>query len=183
MSYLTVLTAGHHAKDPGATSLIWGNENINTQLVRNTIAYYLKQHGLNVFYDQDDWALGQVISRAKKAAKGVKNVIAIDIHFNAFSNPSARGAEVIVDNNANKECYAFASELSSLTAESLEIPNRGVKTERQSHHSNLGYLDITDVSVVWEVGFLSNDEDMRAFFLKYWVLCRNVADLIKTYQT
>lgn len=178
MKPLIILTAGHHAKDSGATSNVWGNENINAQRLRNTIAFYLKKHDIDVFYDNDDWTLSQVIWRAKLAARGREKVLAIDIHFNSFHNSKANGTEVIVDNKASEEVRAMAAELSKITADTLSISNRGVKTERDSHHSNLGYLDITQYAFVDEVCFLSNDDDMRALESKYWLWCKERADYI-----
>ena len=178
MKPLIILTAGHHANDSGATSNIWGNENINAQRLRNTIAFYLKKHDIDVFYDLDAWTLSQVIWRAKRAARGRKHVLAIDIHFNSFHLPRANGTEVIVDNNASEEVRAMGAELSLMTATTLGIHDRGVKDERQSHHSNLGYLDITPFSFVDEVCFLSNDEDMRALESKYWLWCKQRAEYL-----
>jgi N-acetylmuramoyl-L-alanine amidase len=178
MKPLIILTAGHHANDSGATSNVWGNENINSQRLRDTIKFYLKKHDIDVFYDQDNWTLGEVMSRAKTAALGRKYVLAIDIHFNSFYKPEANGTEVIVDNNASKEVRAMGAKLSQMTADTLEIFNRGVKTERDSHHSNLGYLDITKFAFVDEVCFLSNDGNMRALESRHWVWSKQRAEYI-----
>lgn len=169
MKPLIILTAGHHATDSGATSLIWGNENINTQLLRNTILFYLKRADVDVFYDLDTWTLSQVIQRAKIAARGRENVLALDIHFNSFHTHQANGTEIIIDDHASDLTESIARELLDISVDVFKLKDRGIKRERQTARKRLGFLDITEHSFVDEVAFLSNDDDMRAVINNYWV--------------
>ena len=57
------------------------------------------------------------------------NDFVIDIHFNAHSNPQARGTETIVADDATSLELRFATRLAHVTADALDIPLRSIKSE------------------------------------------------------
>ena len=87
----------------------------------------------------------------------------IDIHFNAHSNPNARGTEVIVADDATTLELRFASRLAHTTADALDIPLRCIKSESQTPHRRLGMLHLTPQSVILEVCFCTSPEDVEAY--------------------
>ena len=87
----------------------------------------------------------------------------IDIHFNAHSNPNARGTEAIVANDATKLELRFASRLAHTTSDALDIPLRCIKSESQTPHRRLGMLHLTPQSIILEVCFCTSPEDVEAY--------------------
>ena len=87
----------------------------------------------------------------------------IDIHFNAHSNPQARGAETIVSDDATSLELQFASRLAHVTADALDIPLRSIKSESETPHRRLGMLHLTPQSIILEVCFCTSPEDVDAY--------------------
>ena len=87
----------------------------------------------------------------------------IDIHFNAHSNPQARGAETIVSDDATTLELQFASRLAHVTADALDIPLRSIKSESETPHRRLGMLHLTPQSIILEVCFCTSPEDVEAY--------------------
>ena len=89
--------------------------------------------------------------------------IVIDIHFNAHSNPSARGSEAIVSDDATTLELRFASRLAHVTSDALDIPLRCIKSESETPHHRLAMLHLTPQSMILEVCFCTSPEDVEAY--------------------
>ena len=87
----------------------------------------------------------------------------IDIHFNAHSNPNARGTEAIVANDATTLELRFASRLAHTTSDALDIPLRCIKSESETPHHRLAMLHLTPQSIILEVCFCTSPEDVEAY--------------------
>ena len=87
----------------------------------------------------------------------------IDLHFNAHTNPQARGAEAVVSDDATTLELRFASRLAHATADALEIPLRGIKSESETPHRRLAMLHLTPQSIILEVCFCTSPEDVEAY--------------------
>ena len=87
----------------------------------------------------------------------------IDLHFNAHGNPQARGTETIVADDATELELRMASRLAHATADSLEIPLRGIKSESETPHHRLAMLHLTPQSIILEVCFCTSPEDVEAY--------------------
>ena len=109
--------------------------------------------------------------------------IIIDIHFNAHSNPQARGAETIVSDDATSLELRFATRLAHVTADALDIPLRSIKSESETPHRRLGMLHLTPQSVILEVCFCTSPEDVEAYRKHREqlaeALAKNIAKLVK----
>ena len=89
--------------------------------------------------------------------------VLIDIHFNAHTNPQARGTEAIVSDNATTIELRFATRLAHATAEALEIPLRSIKSETQTPHRRLAMLHLTPKSIILEICFCTSPEDVAQY--------------------
>ena len=89
--------------------------------------------------------------------------VLIDIHFNAHTNPQARGTEAIVSDNATTIELRFATRLAHATAEALEIPLRSIKSETQTPHRRLAMLHLTPQSIILEICFCTSPEDVAQY--------------------
>ncbi len=159
MSKRVFLTAGHHLRDPGAM----GNgykENSLTIEIRNLISKRIKSLDptIEVWTDDDNDTLSQVIAKINKIATSEDYLL--ELHFDASISPKASGGTSLVAKGAREKSLDFGKELSEIGSTILNIPNRGVKSEEESHRGRLGILHTAASSVLYEVGFISNPTDM-----------------------
>ena len=107
-----------------------------------------------------------------------ENSFLIDIHFNAHSNPQARGCETIVADDATELELRVASRLAHATADSLEIPLRCIKSESQTPHKRLAMLHLTPQSIILEVCFITSPDDAEAYRKNRYKLANKLAQTI-----
>ena len=210
---MIILTAGHTGAGTGAqcaeTHFNEGAENI---WLRNRIAEILtNKYGLVVLVDEDKASLKLLVKElSRDTAYRVLSVnrptnnqsnertdarqdtarrvptsddFVIDIHFNAHSNPQARGCETIVSDDATTLELRFASRLAHVTADALDIPLRNIKSELETPHRRLAMLHLTPQSIILEVCFCTSPEDV-AQYRKHReqlaeTLAKNIAELVK----
>lgn len=172
------LTAGHHNKDSGAV----GNGFVESKeaiRVRSKVTELLRAKGFEVWNDNDNSTLQEVINEIFKKSKSTD--IVCDIHFNAGPE-KATGCEVFVPEQAVKFELLLAAELSKVISETLGIKNRMVKRESDSQHKRLGMMRPSGVNVLIEVAFISNKSDMKAYNEKFDLLCENIAKTLLKYS-
>ena len=104
-----------------------------------------------------------VVSVRDKESSVRSDDIVIDLHFNAHSNPNARGTEAIVADDATTLELRFASRLAHTTSDALNIPLRSIKSEKQTPHKRLAMLHLTPQSIILEVCFCTSPEDVEAY--------------------
>ena len=159
------------------TALTDNTEEIKTCLLGRDFAqqkqdHYVKEKSSYVFLSKNT---------TSKANTTVDDII-IDIHFNAHSNPQARGTEAIVSDDATTMELRFASRLAHTTAEALEIPLRSIKSESQTPHRRLAMLHLTPQSIILEVCFCTSPEDVAQYRkhreLLAETLALNIAEII-----
>ncbi len=210
---MIILTAGHTGPNSGAQCAITqfdeGAENI---WLRNRVAEILtNRYGLVVLVDEDKASLKLLVKElSRDTACRVLSVnrptnnqsnkrtdarqdtacrvptsddIVIDIHFNAHTNPNARGTEAIVADDATTLELRFASRLVHTTSDALGIPLRCIKSESQTPHRRLGMLHLTPQSIILEVCFCTSPEDVDAYRANREKLAEelahNIAELVK----
>jgi N-acetylmuramoyl-L-alanine amidase len=117
-----------------------------------------------IIMDQDDERLGDYLRRIKTGDGSV----VIEFHFDAF-NGIASGCTVLIGNDADRLDKAFAKEIVNKTSHILKIPNRGVKTETDSHRGKLGLMREQGTVCLLELGFIDNPKDMIQY--EYWKRC------------
>ena len=214
---MIILTAGHTGTHTGAqcaeTHFDEGTENI---WLRNRIAEILtNKYGLVVLVDDDKASLKLLVkelsrdtacrvlsvnrptnNQSNKRANArqdtarrvpTSNDFVIDLHFNAHTNPQARGAEAIVSDDATTLELRMASRLAHATADSLEIPLRGIKSESETPHRRLAMLHLTPQSIILEVCFCTSPEDVEQYRRHRQkianTLAKNIAKLILDMKT
>ena len=115
--------------------------------------HYVKEKSSYVFLSKNT---------TSKANPTVDDII-IDIHFNAHTNPQARGTEAIVSDDATTLELRFASRLAHVTADALDIPLRCIKSESQTPHRRLAMLHLTPQSIILEICFCTSPEDVAQY--------------------
>lgn len=174
LGFVTV-TAGHSNVDPGAVSGKFKEAELVTNF-RNAVAYYLKSSGISIKTDGVG-ATNDSLASAIKLIKG--SSVAIEFHMNAASSGQANGIETI----ALPKDKALAQELSSVVAAALGSRLRGDKgwiDQSQSARGKLGF--ISNGGLILELGFISNEEELKRFNARYWLAAKEVAQVLIEYD-
>ncbi|MBT0549167.1 N-acetylmuramoyl-L-alanine amidase [Riemerella anatipestifer] len=180
-NYKTFPIAGHHNADPGA--VYNGQKEADlTKEARSLFVKYFPNGKNELILDRDNETNLQLQRRIKPGAGSVL----LDIHFNAGPR-TATGTECLVNRkdfvNKNSMSYRMADEISKATSEILGIPNRGVKCESTTRHGRLGILNLgAGCSVLWEICFISNPNDMEQWDLKKEILMKKIAEIAAKYD-
>lgn len=169
------LIAGHGGKDPGAVSGSYIERDLAIEL-RFLINNELRKLNVIPNMDANDNYLALTLSwlRGKLNAKDV----IIDIHWNASSNPTANGTEVIVPEVASQYENELANALVSTIA-SIGFKNRGVKPETDTARKKLGIMRPTAENILIEVCFISNTQDMLLYQKSKQILAKKLAYIIR----
>ena len=182
MSLLVIFPlAGHHNRDSGAVHN--GRfENKETQKIRDKIIQYLQKLGVKFIKDKDDRTLSQVIGDIRPG----NGSVLYEAHLDASVNTSATGTTCIVNNKsyiAQDNSYKMALEICEITSKLLGIRNRGVIPESQSARQKLAILHTkSGISVLHELGFITNENDMKALDQNLDPLCEAIAKILKKYD-
>lgn len=151
------LFAGHNFNDPGAIGVDGVSEAKLTMEFRDLVFNRLPSK--QVIRDDDEQSLAQLIKQIKPGSGSVL----LDCHFNS-AGKTATGTEVIIADQANADSRKFASELAFISAAILGIPNRGVKSEKESHRGRLGILHTAaGIAALTEIAFISNPKDLERY--------------------
>lgn len=151
------LSAGHHNSDPGAVANGYKESELCIK-IRDAVAKELDKRGYKYILDKDSETLSQYIARIKPGSGSV----VCDIHFNAVANSTATGVEVFYKNDNSKP---IAASLSAELARVQGLKDRGAKGPKESNRGSLAILNTkAGIAVLPEIGFISNKNDLKAFF-------------------
>jgi hypothetical protein len=173
------ISAGHGGfeggrRDPGA---IAGGTTEAQQMIllRDQIVPDLRSRGFEVFSVPDDLSLRQSIDWINARARS--GDVAVEIHADAFSSPSARGATAYyISGNSERKKHAELL-LLSLLRRLPQLPSRGAKADTTTGVGSLGFCrQITIPSVLLEVGFLTNPEDRALITNRRRDMAQGIAD-------
>ena len=167
-----LVSAGHSDQDPGATANGATEAALAVEL-RDLLAARLRALGTTV---EEDGADGRnlPLSAAVKMIAG--KVLAVELHFNASSNPAATGVECI----GLKQSKRMAQVLASVTASTLGLKLRGDQgwiDQTLSHRGKLAFVEAG--GLILEVAFISNPSDLSAYQSRKLALVNALAETIK----
>lgn len=175
-------SAGHNPKgikpDSGAVGVNGLRECDLTVELRNLVVPILKGLGVKVITDNDDERLGEYLARI---ATGAGSVV-IEFHFDSVVTGKATGTTAIVGSDADRLDKAFAAEIVAVTSKVLNIKNRGVISEADSHRGKLGLMREQGTVALLEVGFIDNASDIKSYKQKKVELASALATVIKKYE-
>lgn len=174
-----IITAGHHDKDPGAIGNGYKESALNIEIVKLIIQRVKElDPTVIVWTDESKWTLSQLIAKVKAFA--TSEDVWVEYHFDASVSPKASGATSLVADGARQKSKSIAKELVDIGSTILEIPNRGVKSEKNSARGRLAMLHTKATSVLYEVGFISNPTAMQNHQdWKHWLADEHARILIK----
>lgn len=171
------ISAGHHNADPGAVGNGYKEADLTKELrdltVKNLVAL-----GGKFIVDNDYETLGQYLARITPGSGSVL----CEFHFNA-GPPTATGAETLIPANPNKNEKALAKEINDTLVSIMGIKDRGVKTEADSQHKRLAVMhDGAGMSILPEICFISNADDMKRYQANKEQLARKMAEILIKYD-
>ena len=159
------ITAGHRGGSTGANSNGYSEAELAIQL-RNDLTQKLHEQGVVVVNDADADSLSAVVNAINKNCTNWD--LCLDLHFNSFSNASANGTEILIQNAPTNTEIELAEDVLNAICSTLGTKNRGVKKEGKSQYKRLAMLSgVKCNSVLVEVCFISSQSDMVRYNFKY----------------
>ena len=179
---IVCVTAGHSNTgkiDSGAVTTVGGKLIKEADLavkLRNAILHYLQQDkGITTRCD----GYSTVNLELKEAIKLIKGSdAAVEVHFNSSTNKTANGVECI----ALPKDKVLAQKLSAAVSKVTGSRLRGVGgfiTQEDSARGKLGYINAG--GLILEVSFLSNDQELKVFEDKYWLIAKSISEVLIDY--
>ncbi len=174
MSKVITITAGHSNTDSGAVNGSDRESDI-AQDMRNIVAYYLRAKGINIKTDGEGKG-NATLTQAVKLIKG--SVVAVEFHCNAASSKAARGVEALAQTKDKVISQRLCSAVSSVMGSVLR-GDKGWKPENSGQHSRLAY--VSNGGIILELFFISNDEELKIWKDKKWLIGKAVADVLSNH--
>ena len=170
------ITAGHRGGSTGTNANGYSEAELAITL-RNDLTDKLHEQGVVVVNDADADSLSVVVNAINK--KCTNRDLCLDLHFNSFSNASANGTEVLIQNNPTNSEIEFAEDVLNAVCSILGTKNRGVKKEGRSQYKRLAMLSgVKCNSALLEVCFISSQSDMVRYNSKYNELVDKLVGII-----
>jgi hypothetical protein len=127
-------------------------------LLRDQVVPELRSRGFEVLSVPDDLSTDQTIQWINARFK--TGDVAMEIHADAYSNPSVRGATAFYIANNNERKGHAELLLLALVRRLPQLPNRGAKPDTSTGIGRITFCrDLRVPSLLMEVGFLSNPDD------------------------
>ncbi|WP_071191828.1 N-acetylmuramoyl-L-alanine amidase [Trichormus sp. NMC-1] len=156
------ISAAHGGKEAGGidSGAIAGGttEAKEMILLRDLIVTELRSRTVEVLAVPDDLSAAQTITWINSRARSTD--VTVEIHSDAASSPSVRGASVfyIANNNIRKQNAEML--LMGLLRRVPQLPNRGVKPDTDSGLGSLRFCRQTAIAaLLLQVGFISSPDD------------------------
>lgn len=176
MSKVITITAGHSNTDSGAVNGSDRESDI-AQDMRNIVAYYLRAKGINIRTDGEGKG-NATLTQAVKLIKG--SAVAVEFHCNASSSKTAHGIEALAQTKDKVISQRLCSAVSSVMGSVLR-GDKGWKPENSGQHSRLAY--VSNGGIILELFFISNDEELKIWKEKKWLVGKAVAEVLANYAT
>ena len=173
------VTAGRSNSDSGAVGKDKDGKLVKEAdiavTLRNAIAFYVREAGIEVRTDGVG-NVNQPLSDAIKLIKG--SAIAVEIHLNASTNPTAIGIETISLPKDKKVSQDISKAIQKVTGSRLR-GDHGWIDQSMSARGRLGY--VSNGGLIVEVGFLSNTSELHHIQSKAWLVAREIAQVLINY--
>lgn len=170
-------SAGHHLKDSGAF-YNGRKESAEMLCIRQLVVQELNSSNHANIPDLDDETASQHQGRIKTG----NGSVVCEFHLNASVNLTATGTEAVISNTATANSKQMAIELTDTTSRILGIRNRGVIPESKTARGKIGIVNKAGTSVLLEICFLSNENDMNAFDAHKVALAKAYAEILIKYD-
>ena len=100
------------------------------------------------------------------------------MHFNSSTNKTANGVECIALPKDKSLAQKLSAAVSKVTGSRLRGVG-GFITQEDSARGKLGYINAG--GLILEVSFLSNDQELKVFEDKYWLIAKSISEVLIDY--
>jgi N-acetylmuramoyl-L-alanine amidase len=180
----TIFIGAGHSNTKGRDMGAVGNGYVEGELtveLRNLVIEELAKLGIKAERDGDNSVTLETVNFIRKKLFKPDSIL-VDIHFNA-GPAAATGCEVIIPASFSVFERDLADELSALISTTLQIRNRGRKTEAQTARKQLAWMRMAGDNILPEICFISNADDMSKYQAKKKELAYNMAALLKKWSS
>lgn len=127
---------------------------------------YLQDFGLppTVITDEDRSVLGQTMRTFRNLTS--ESDIVCDLHFNSAGIETAGGVEVLVPAHPTYFEIQLGKRIALAIHRVMGIKLRGeegIRTELESHHGRLAWMNLTGENILIETCFISNPTEMAKY--------------------
>lgn len=169
---IVTVCAGHGNGDPGAVAVSGHTEAELMTELRNMVAVCVTDNGHRVRTD-GSWLQNWALVKALTLIPG--SDVAIELHCNAFTSPSAGGVEVISLPAQRIEAQRIAATIARV----LEIPLRGDKGWIDQSKSARGRLAFVRAGgMIIETFFISNPDELARYRVRKGLLAEAIATAV-----
>lgn len=168
---IVTITAGHSITDPGAVN----GKTTEAEIVRdmrNMVNLYLERDVVDTKTDGDGNA-NLPLSQAVKLING--SSLAVEFHCNAGPN-TAKGVEALSQPKDKSISQKLCKAVSDIMGNPLR-GDKGWKPENSGQHSRLAFVSAG--GIILELFFISNDDELKIWNEKKWLVAKEVAKTIK----
>lgn len=166
------ITAGHGGRDPGAIADDGTTEASLMVELRDIVSHKLRSAGHHVRND-GGWRKNLPLPYALTLIPG--SDAALELHTNAFTNPTATGVEVV----SLPDNQALARRIARSIAHVLDIPVRGAGgwiDQSKTARGRLGFVRAGGLVV--ETFFISNPEDLAKYQARKWPVASAITNAL-----
>ena len=156
------ISAAHGGRENGVTdpgAVVGGTTEAREMiLTRDLVVTELRSRGFEILSVPDDLSATQTLDWIN--ARSRSGDVALEIHTDAFSNPSVRGAAIFyIANNTQRKAQAD-NVLLALLRRVPQLPNRGSRPDTATGLGSLAFCRLLVVpALLMEVAVLSNPDD------------------------
>jgi N-acetylmuramoyl-L-alanine amidase len=140
--------------DPGAVSDI-GEEAKIVLDMGVTLKWMITGDGLLVWMTRQDAITNSPLDTRPSRANANACTRYLALHMNSFDG-TATGTETYYRSQQDK---VWAEAVHSIALNAFELPDRGLKTEKESNRGRLKVFDFDGPCCLCELGFIDNDRD------------------------
>lgn len=176
----TIFLSAGHSNTPGRDRGACANGHIEGNLtveLRELVKTQLLHIGVVALSDGNNSVTADTVAFLRKKAPDPKSLL-VDFHFNA-GPPAATGTETVIPDTSSAFERELADELCAYIAQTLQIRNRGRKTEGQSARGKLAWMRPAGENILPEICFISNREDMQKYEAQKHELAAGIARILK----
>lgn len=161
---MVFISAGHNSKssairqDPGAVNKNGIKEGDLTIEFRDLVCAQLDKLKVKYVKDTEEENLSAYLKRIDTG----NGSVVIEYHFDAGPE-TATGTTGLIEAEADRLDKSFAKEITDSVASLLQIKNRGVISEAQSHRGRLGLMREEGIICLCEICFITNPNDLKAY--------------------
>ncbi len=173
------ISAGHGGRENGVLdpgTVVGGTTEAKEMIqIRDLVVGEVRSRGVEILSVPDDLNQQQSIDWINARARS--GDVALEIHADAFSNPTVRGCSVfyIANNNQRKQHAELL--LLALLRRVPQLVNRGAKPDTATGIGSLAFCrQVVPASLLMEIGFLTNPDDRFLILNRRREIALGIAD-------